>query len=145
MVVCVWEGAEGEGREGGGERGHGQKDGRRHRINGFQAQAYACIGRAVSYTLACIPPGSLCTSEFVHSPDTSWKDTITHQPDTSPYGGSGPDLPCYPPLSLATEILFLDFGDTEEALSRASDCIIMRTRSLKARSDSSTIRGTRAP
>ena len=78
-----------------------------------RARDQACIGRAVSYTLACIPPGSLCTSEFVHSPDTSWKDTITHQPETGPYGGSGPALPCCPPLSIASKILFLDFGDTE--------------------------------
>ena len=34
----------------------------------------------------------------MHNPETSWKDTTHHQPEHAPFGGFGPDLPCYPPL-----------------------------------------------
>ena len=37
-------------------------------------------------------PGNSCTAPRRHG-------SITHQPEDAPYGGFGPDLPCYPPLS----------------------------------------------
>ena len=39
---------------------------------------------------------AFCPWSFMHIPETSWKDD---PPTSATYGGFGPDLPCYPPLS----------------------------------------------
>ena len=44
------------------------------------------------FLLAAYVPMNSCTSPRRHG-------RITHQPQDAPYGGFGPDLPCYPPMS----------------------------------------------
>ena len=63
-----------------------------------QSKTPACIGRGVSYTLGLPSSWQPVCQVISCSPETSQEGNPTKQRDV-PYGGFGPDQPCYPPLS----------------------------------------------